>query len=320
MTIDEDRDMEYPIIEYRDSTVHFGPKGPTDRIMERCQALASVVDSVPYKISLRFAFYRLWEERDYYFPDLVRKIEQGELNFGEAKEFAAERCYKSFSKAVHDGYFRPDTFEDQSSASRIASGGNYDNKEDWINSISAYGIRQDLEQFCELDERQDQEHQIILVFEAAAMWRQFEYYAKGYPVDLWSLGGQASNPHKYGLAQRIDELGANYPDSIVTICYFGDLDYHGVQIPETALGDIESWATAPFESYRIGVNTLPPGQWEAYSDQEAGEIITSAIRYFLDADKLEEWIRLEDESSKEVNEIIDEYFDLDSLQQALDDL
>ncbi len=128
-------------------------------------------------------------------------------------------CYKSFSKAVHGGYFQPDTFEDQASASRIASSGIYDDKADWLNDVSGWNLQQDIKQICSLDERQDQEHQVILVFEAAAMWRQFEYYAEGYPVDLWSLGGQASNPHKYGLAQRINELSKSYPDSIITIIH-----------------------------------------------------------------------------------------------------
>lgn len=305
--------MDYPLISYRESTAIFGPEGPSDQIMERCEALAQVAKSVPYKVSMRFAFYRLWEKRSQYFPKLASRTD---LKPGKAKELAYERCCKSFSKAVHGGYFDADTFEDQKASFEIATGGSDSNKVEWLQSVLDWRIGS-IHQYCDLDNRQDQDRQVIFVFEAAAMWAQFQYYSKDYPIDLWSLGGQASNPHKYGLASRINSLGREYPDSKITICYFGDLDDHGIQIPQTALGDVEQWARSRFESYRIGVNTSPPGQWEAYSDHEAGEIIAGAIKHFLDIDKLKAWEGKSRDVSRVVNKIIDNHVDMDGLKKAL---
>lgn len=124
--------MTYPQIKYRRNTYHFGPKGPSDLVRERIDALYAVTGTVPYKISHRFAFYRLWEQRDHYFPDLDPTKDK------DAKDKAANRCWKSWSKAVHDGIYPVDTFKDDSSQYQRGNWVGSRDKADWLHWVIDY--------------------------------------------------------------------------------------------------------------------------------------------------------------------------------------
>lgn len=153
------------------------------------------------------------------------------------------------------------------------------------------------------------------------MIEQFEHHSRKYGVvDLAPLGGQASNPNKYELAREIDSLAVRYPNSTIAVLYFGDYDEHGIQIPQTALGDVETWAEEEFVSYRIGLNSSPPSQWEALEDDEVGEIITTAIEHFLDTAKFDAWREIEHKASKAVNDIIKEHCDFEAMKEAFKEL
>lgn len=87
-----------------------------------------------------------------------------------------------------------------------------------------------------------------------------------------------------------------YPGKPIVVLYFGDLDPKGLQTPESAVSDIREWCSADFEFVRCGLNPgdeirldIPerfdnPGeyQWEALSDDQARDLITSHVDRYLD--------------------------------------
>jgi len=163
---------------------------------------------------------------------------------------------------------------------------------------------------CNLDSNIDQEHYVMLAFEANAMADQFRFYTEGYSVTLWPFGGDPSIPYKFRLARWIERVSREF-DLPTLILYFGDLDDKGSQIPESAFYRIHRWCHYPFKAYRIGLNPgdeirfdIPeqpdkPGayQWEALNDDAAREIIVGALEQVFDGDVLAETRELSDEFS-----------------------
>ncbi len=227
-----------------------------------------LVESVPYAVTLRWVFYRLFQEGLY-------KTKEDYIS-----------CAKIIGRArkqFRDGW-RPDTLADDTRC-RICQTGGYENYEEAVEDLSGT-LEAAVELTC--DHFYRQERYVEIWFEAKAMIGQFRYYAKG--IDLLPFGGDTSIPFKWDIAAHLEGCIARY-DLPVTILYFGDADTKGYQIPNSALKDIRAWCDADFEFVHCGLsmeqvrkyglpeNPEKPGQyqWEALSDDGAQEIICGAL-------------------------------------------
>jgi len=238
------------------------------------------VQSVPYKASLRWLFYRLLQDGFY----------KGKKDYGQA-------CSGLFSRARHtqQGHWRPDTLEDESREIIIRAGGCRD-EDEAIQEMRSNVIGA---AYVPRDHFYHQENYIELWFEANAMSSQFKYYTKD--IDLVPMGGQPSIPHKWKVAKRLEGAARIYGKPIV-ILYFGDEDAHGHVIQKTIEMDVRRWAPEvsfdliwcgltmeQVERYAIPENPEKPGyQWEALSDKGAREIITAAIGKYIDEEVTED--------------------------------
>lgn len=228
------------------------------------------IQSVPYKVTARWLFYRLLQDGFY----------KGKDDVGT---FSA-----LFSRARHNNFegWRPDTLADDTRNAIVKTGG-LATAEDWVEYMAEGGFT------CQLDHFYRQENYIELWFEAEAMRRQFEYYTRG--ITLRPMKGQASIDYKYSIAKDIEKQEARY-DKPVVILYFGDLDDAGIKILEVIERDVRGWCDVDFEVDRCGLNpgdaekyNIPenpdhPGayQWEAVTDETARELITKSIAKYLD--------------------------------------
>jgi hypothetical protein len=241
------------------------------RIVERT---LEHIESVPYRVSLRWLFYRL--------------LQEGEL--------AGKDSYKQFvgtiAKARHSGLIHPYAIADEG-RDQIATSGKWNSVDafrDWLVKEWRNGYRaSDLMGY--------HNPYVIVAFEAKAMASQFVEYATPYHVRLWPFGGDPSIPYKYELASLIQELKRS-----VTLLYFGDLDAKGEAIGESAMRDVRKWAGRDFHAYHVALTSaqaaeyeLPenperPGQfqWEALSDAQAREIIEGSLDEFVDLEIIEE--------------------------------
>jgi hypothetical protein len=154
------------------------------------------------------------------------------------------------------------------------------------------------EAFAVIDHFYRQPRYIELWFEARAMSGQFRHYTEA--VDLVPMVGQPSIPFKWALAKRLEERAERYGKEIV-ILYFGDEDLAGHTIEADIIGDMRGWSSAEFEVRRCGLTEeqarkygVPESvekkgyQWEALSDQDAGEIIRESVESHLDTELIEE--------------------------------
>jgi hypothetical protein len=250
------------------------------------------VTSVPYAVTLRWLYYRIYQEGHY--PD-------------------KRRGYNSFkdllSRARHNGYggWKPDTLADDTN-SVVERGGGFDTPGAWLDAM-----KQRAE--CRLHRWEGQAYYAEVWIEARAMIRQFEYYTQG--MKICPLGGQPSIPYKWELAQGIDAAADRYGLPIV-ILYFGDLDAGGEQIGQTVEDDVTRWAAAPFEFIRAALNpgdperySIPenpeaPGnyQWEAVDDPTAAAIIRKATAPFVDRERMQAVARLEADATRRFRESI----------------
>jgi hypothetical protein len=244
------------------------------------------VRSVPYRVSLRWLFYRLLQD-----------------GFYSRKEDYKDRFSKLLSRARHSCFkeWRPDTLEDETRAV-IRRAGGYENADGAADAVSenildAARIR--------LDHFYRQRTYVELWFEARAMAGQFEHFTER--IDLVPMGGAASIPFKYELAQRIGVAADRYGKP-VTVLYFGDEDEAGHVIQRTIEKDVRRWSPADFDlvwcgltkeqarKYRIPISIEGKGfQWEALSHKAAGEIITAAVEKYVDPGLTEE---VKDEEEK----------------------
>ncbi len=220
-----------------------------------------LVESVPYKVTARWLFYRLLQEA--YF---------------KAKEAYKSKFLPLLSKARKCFYkkWTPETLADDTRVAVIRGDG-FTSEVGFLKAVGRAS--------CVLDKWQTQDYYVELWFEAKAMKGQFEHYTKH--ITLRPFGGDASIPLKWQIAKELEEKYDQYQTPIV-ILYFGDLDPKGLQIPISAVKDIREWANVDFEFIRCGLNpgdevtyNIPenpdkPGtyQWEALSDEAARELIT----------------------------------------------
>jgi len=222
-------------------------------------------ESVPYKVSARWIFYKLY---DY------------DHLFNVPKRKAYHNLFLPlFSKARKQSYdnWRPDSIVDDSREEFLVGFGYADERE-WLE----IGIG---ERECILDRWQDAECYTEIWFEAAAMKGQFEYFAPD--ISLVPFKGDASIEYKWRIAKRLENMEARYDGKPIKILYFGDADKKGQEIPQNALRDIRAWCSTPFEfihcgltqgqaqRFGLGESIDQPGsyQWESLSHDQAGELI-----------------------------------------------
>ena len=258
------------------------------------------VQSVPYKVSLRWLFYRLLQD-----------------GFYKTKGDYKNNFTKLFSRARHteQGGWRPNTLEDEGRAVIVHAGG-VSTEEEAIEAMRAnVGDASNVA----WDHFFNQENYIELWFEANAMTSQFEHYSSD--IDLVPMGGTASIPYKYKLARRIEAAAERYGKPI-RILYFGDEDEAGHVIQATIEKDVRRWTEAEFEitwcgltkeqakRYRIPENFEKKGyQWEALPDKGAREIITKAVGKYIDTDVIEETNETAEAFQEKWQEKIDKLFD-----------
>ena len=243
----------------------YKPRLEQETILDRAFEL---VQGVPYQVSARWLFYALLQEGTY--PD--KESYKGKLLPLLAK--ARKNFYKGW---------RPDTLADDTRVA-IVRGDGFLNEMDWL---AAVGRSE-----CNLDKWANQEVYVELWFEAKAMRGQFEHYTDH--ITLRPFGGDPSIAYKWEIAKEL-ELASEVYEIPIIIIYYGDLDPKGMTIPESALRDIQDWCQVDFEFIRGGLNPgdevkygMPenpekPGtyQWEALSDEVAGEVITREISRFI---------------------------------------
>jgi hypothetical protein len=240
-------------------------------------------------VSLRWLFYRLLQD-----------------GFYKEKRDYKNNFTKLFSRARHtnqDGW-RPDTLEDEGRAVVVFTGGCRDDQE------AFEGMKENVRDAVHVprDHFFNQENYIELWFEANAMSSQFQHYTRD--IDLVPMGGTASIPYKWKIAKRLEAKADRY-EKPIAILYFGDEDESGHIIQTTIEKDVRRWTEVDFDliwcgltmdqvrRYKIPENFEKPGyQWEALPDEGASEIITMAVRKYIDPDLIEE----ADEAAREFAE------------------
>jgi len=255
-------------------------------------------ESVPYGVSARWIFYKLY---DY-----------DHLFFVPKKQAYHNLFLPLFSKARKQFYgnWRPDSLVDDS-REELLGGFGYTDEREWLE----IGIG---ERECLLDKWQDAENYVEIWFEAFAMKGQFEYFAPN--ISLVPFKGDASIEYKWRIAKRLEQMAERYDSKPIKILYFGDLDRKGLEIPENALRDIRDWCSEPFEYIRCGLN---PGdevkfglrggidgigsyQWESLSHEQAGELISSNIEKFVSQGLFAEIEAREQEATEKFRETMKE--------------
>jgi len=251
----------------------YRPQGKTLEALDRGMKL---VESVPYKVSLRWLFYRLLQEGIY-----------------SCKQDYKNKCIPTFSRARKRFWngWNPTTLADDTREA-IMRGDGFESGRSWLKDGIGFGLK------CNLDYWLSQPYYVLVLFEAKAMIGQFEHYAPPF-ISLYPFGGDPSLAYKFKIAQDIDQA---HEDKEIVLIYFGDFDPKGLQIYESAMEDISLWAGQPFEAIRAGLTleqatgyNLPenferPGafQWEALEDAQAEEIITDALASYIDHEAAEQ--------------------------------
>jgi hypothetical protein len=249
----------------------YRPRAKTAEILE---AALGYIDSVAYSVGLRWVFYRLLQD-----AYLASKDDYENL-----------KDYTSKARKGFYGGWRPDTLVDE--GRHIIKSEEPFDRDDVIANLHQYA-------WIEPDLFEGQREIPFLIFEAATMDGQFEHFAPW--ADRCAFRGDASIPHKWDIAKRCDYLASG--GLPVNILYFGDFDTKGLQIPESALGDIREWVSPETELRftRCGINlghaerfslpekSLKPGtyEWEALSSDDAGTLIREGLTSVVDLDAIE---------------------------------
>ena len=265
----------------------YNPSPETATILQT--ALAHV-RSVPYDVTARWVFYRLLQDGTLSAKSDYKKL----LGF-----LAKAR------KMFHDGW-TPWTLADDTRSAAVRGSG-FSTGDDWVKAVAR-------QVECNLDHWQDQEQYVEIWIEASAMEGQFRYYAND-NISLLAFHGDVSIPEKWRAAERLVDRWLELQVPVI-VCYYGDLDPKGLQIPISAENDVrefaraaiarrrridtpaqieERWADfdADFSFHRIGLNEEQiaqydvmenperPGtyQWEGLPDDAAAELISQANDY-----------------------------------------
>lgn len=237
------------------------------------------IQSVPYKVSLRWLSYRLLQDGTYKSKEEFSKLKH--ITILARKNFFEE--------------WKPDTLADDT-RQVFYRGGDFKDPEEWIDDLK--------EKECSLDVWYNQNYYVELWFEAQAMKNQFEHYTKF--ATLVPFKGDLSVAAKWNRAKELELLYTLYRKPI-KILYFGDCDPKGLSIPRCAIKDIKKWCEVNFDfevcgltpeqakKYSLPENFEKPGsfQWEALPDEAAAEIITTALNPHINKDALAETKEIE---------------------------
>ena len=233
------------------------------------------IQSVPYKVSTRWLFYRLLQDGYY-----------------KGKNDYKNNFTKLFSRARHTGQgsWAPDSLEDEG-RSIIWRADGCENEAEAVDRMRVNVLEA---AYVPLNHFYRQENYVEIWYEANAMTSQFEHYTRD--VDLVPMAGSASISHKWKIAKRLEDAALTY-DKPIVILYFGDEDAAGHVIQKTIEKDVGRWSDEPFkivwagltldqaEQYGIPENFEKKGyQWEALPDDAAREIITAAVDEYIDTD------------------------------------
>jgi hypothetical protein len=238
-----------------------------DRAMEH-------VNSVPYQVTTRWVFYRLLQQGLYHAKEDYNRL-----------KYLLSKARKEFY-----GGWAPDTLADDTRAA-IRLGVGHENAEDYLDALVRNGITVRLSSYYR------QENYVVVAYEARGMTQQFRTYAPR--IDLWPYGGDTSIRHKWNLAKAIEE---NCDGKPVHMIYFGDYDPKGLEIPYSALRDIEDWCSEDINFIHAGLSReqatsmeVPEDpdrpnhwQWVALTDGQAQKIITEALEPYWDLDIADE--------------------------------
>jgi hypothetical protein len=243
------------------------------------------MDALPYKVSNRWAFYRILQDLGY-------------------KKDAYKTWIKWESRARKNfwGGYAPDTFEDDTRDTHWTGTG-YASFAEWLESL-----KYDNPVY---DAFNRQGRIVVCCFEARAMEQQFQYYLGRYRISLIPFGGDYTIEPKWRVAKQLAYWYNGYHLPIIVL-YFGDCDKKGRQIPESAFKDIRKWAQVPFEvrwcgltpdqveKYNLPENPERRGQyqWEALEDPQAAEIILSALDQVWSRRAIQELEQEEEEDTK----------------------
>lgn len=242
------------------------PYKPSCRIAEILDWCLKRVTAVPYRVTARWLFYRLVQERGF--------SKSQYKNFLKWTSQARKRFYNGWA---------PDTLVDDTREAYMRGYG-YATPDAWMKSFRR--------EKCVLDKIASQDNVVEIWFEAEAMLSQFNFYTRAYHVTLRPFKGDASIDYKWRIAKDLEAL-ARYGKPII-ILYFGDYDPKGLEIPGNALRDIRAWCKVPFQFLRCGINRehiaeykLPeqperPGayQWEALSEDAAEKLILGSLKRY----------------------------------------
>lgn len=272
------------------------PYRPHKRNREILAKALEIVESVPYPVTARWLFYRLYQ--------------LGLYQEKEAYDGAFSKLFARARRRFGEGW-RPDTLVDDTRQG-VMGGEGFDTPGDWLMEIAKLS--------CRLDRWAARDYYIELWFEARGMTRQFETYAPD--VVLRPFGGDPSIPFKWEIAKHLDEVAQTYRLPII-ILYFGDLDPKGMTIPKDAEAIIRKWCEADFEFIRAGLNWgheiefgIPehpdkPGtyQWEALDDAQARELIERSLQPFCDDGDNSETEEEEERVTKVFRQVYVEHID-----------
>ena len=284
----------------------YKPQPETAEILNWC---LEKVNSVPYKVTLRWIFYRAVQERG-----LTKK------DYDKFKKWLS-RARKSFWNG-----WRPDTLVDDTRY-LVALGNGFKSFQDWVKNIG--------EQKPEYEKFSNQENIVVVLFEAEAMTSQFRYYCNRYHVPYAPFRGDPSIDFKWRIANYLAKLALEY-EKPIQILYFGDYEPvrktgsrgKGITIPLDALKDIRHWYKVNWyvelakkeglsledleeladrkypelrfercglnpehiERWNLPENPTRPGeyQWEALGDEEAKELIENSIERYWNLKAVEE--------------------------------
>jgi hypothetical protein len=247
-----------------------------------------VIHSVDYRVSLRWVFYRLLQEGYY--------SKKSDYNRWVA---LSSRARKEFFDGWHPAILADET------RGRVQRTGGEETVQDCVDSLISE--LNNFEASFFVDHFYHQDHYVEIWFEARAMAQQFEHYTDD--IDLVPFAGHPSIPFKWNIAKHLEYVANRYGKDII-ILYFGDYDYHGEVIIDSAQDDIWNWCETDFEVIRCGLtpeqarkyqvpeNPAKPGeyQWEALSDEGAKEIIQACVSKYIDKDII---TKLTDEALEE---------------------
>jgi hypothetical protein len=246
--------------------MEYTPHGENKIILDEAFRL---VQSVPYRVSSRWLFYKLLQKGFYSTKEDYKGKWTPILSMARKREYNG---------------WRRDTIEDDTRW-RIPRTGFYMSVEHVVKNLPdaiSNSINLTIDHFYR------QEVYVELWFEARAMAKQFMHYTKG--IDLVPFGGDPSIPLKNDTAKHLENCAGWYGTPL-QVLYFGDLDTKGGKIYESAVRDVQEWCSEPIQVTRCGLtleqvqkydlpeNFEKPGQyqWEALEDWQAREIIEAAL-------------------------------------------